>query len=102
MTPPLAITAEQLGILRLALRSHLPPGTAVYVFGSRARGGARRYSDLDLALTAERPLDPDVMAEVAEALSESDLPYRVDLVDLALVEPAFRDRIMREAAELTW
>jgi uncharacterized protein len=63
------------------------------VFGSRARGGARQYSDLDLALEWDRPLGLDLIGHIAEALSESDLPYKVDIVDLATVDPAFRARI---------
>jgi hypothetical protein len=35
----------------------------------------------------------DVVGQIAEALSESDLPYKVDIVDLTLVEPTFRARI---------
>jgi hypothetical protein len=35
----------------------------------------------------------DILGQIAEALSESDLPYKVDIVDLATTEPAFRERI---------
>ncbi len=34
------------------LAANLPAGTAAWVFGSRATGRARRYSDLDLAIDA--------------------------------------------------
>jgi hypothetical protein len=34
-----------------------------------------------------------MLGQIAEALSESDLPYKVDVIDLATVEPAFRERI---------
>ena len=83
-------------ILREALCAHLPRDVRVWVFGSRAHGGARRYSDLDLALEWGRPLDVDLMGLIAEALSESDLPYKVDLVDLTLVDPAFKARVLRD------
>jgi hypothetical protein len=33
------------------------------------------------------------MASIAEALSEPDLPYKMDVIDLSTVEPAFRARI---------
>lgn len=80
-------------IVRDILRAHLPLGTKVFVFGSRARGGARRYSDLDLALDNEQPLGLKLLGAIAEALSESDLPFKVDLLDLQTVESAFRERI---------
>ncbi len=60
---------------------------------ARPRRKLRRYSDLDLALEWDQPLGLDVIGEIAEALSESDLPYKVDIVDLLTVDPAFRARI---------
>jgi predicted nucleotidyltransferase len=93
MTATLDIRDEHAAILRRILREHLPAGARAFVFGSRAHGGARQYSDLDLALEWDRPLGLDLISQIAEALSESDLPYKVDIVDLALVDPAFRARI---------
>lgn len=79
-----------MALVRAILAKHVPPATRVWVFGSRVNGTARRYSDLDLALEAEGPLDLDVMGSLAEAVSESDLPFKVDLLDLKSVDPAFR------------
>ncbi|HEY7577294.1 MAG TPA: nucleotidyltransferase domain-containing protein [Acetobacteraceae bacterium] len=93
MTPVQDMREQDVRILRDVLRSLLPPDARVYVFGSRAWGGARRYSDLDLALESVRPLGLDMLGEVAEALSLSDIPYKVDTVDLATAEPSFRASI---------
>ena len=93
MTAALDLREDHADIVRGILRAHLPHGARAYVFGSRAHGEARRYSDLDLALEWHRPLGLDVIGEIAEALSESDLPYKVDIVDLSTVDPAFRARI---------
>ena len=74
MTLVLDISAEHAAIVRDVLRRFLPAGARAFVFGSRAHGHARRYSDLDLALAWDRPLGLRLMGEIAEALSESDLP----------------------------
>jgi hypothetical protein len=58
------------------LWAHLPQHTKTWVFGSRATGRARRYSDLDLAIDAGRRPTLDEIAELAEAFSDSDLPYK--------------------------
>jgi predicted nucleotidyltransferase len=84
---------DHAAIVRNVLRAYLPKGARAYVFGSRAHGGAQRFSDLDLALEWDQPLSPDIIGQIAEALSVSDLPYKVDIVDLATVDPAFRARI---------
>ena len=94
MTSALDMRDDHARILRSVLRTHLPKGARAYVFGSRARGGARQYSDLDLALEWDRPLGLDFLGRIAEALSESDLPYRVDIVDLLTTAPSFRAQII--------
>jgi predicted nucleotidyltransferase len=100
MTAVLDMQNDHVAIVRGVLRAYLPEGARSYVFGSRAHGGARRYSDLDLALEWKRPLGLDVIGQIAEALSESDLPYKVDIVDLAAVDPAFRKRVAADCVAL--
>ncbi len=95
MTAPgtLALSAEEQRILRAILRTHLPHAATVWVFGSRATGRAGRFSDLDLAIDAGRPLSVDETASLREAFTESDLPFRVDLLDWRSVEAGFRQAI---------
>jgi predicted nucleotidyltransferase len=100
MTRTIDLRPEDLAILLPLLRAHLPLETGVWVFGSRAAGTARRYSDLDLALEGEAPLDPDLLGRLSEALSESDLTIKVDVIDLRTVDPAFRRIIEREMIPL--
>lgn len=90
MNEAIDLSPPELAIVRAALRDHLPAGIRVWVFGSRATATARRYSDLDLALEAEQPLNPTIIGDLTEALSELDLPYKVDVIDLRTVDPAFR------------
>jgi predicted nucleotidyltransferase len=96
MTPTLDLREDHAAIVRAVLREYLPRDAKAYIFGSRAHGGARRYSDLDLALEWGQPLGLDLLARIAEALSESDLPYKVDVVDVLTAEPAFKARLAAE------
>lgn len=66
------------------------------LFGSRARGDARRASDIDLALIAKQPIAADEMAVLREALEESRIPFRIDLIDYAGAPAALRTAIDRE------
>lgn len=77
------------------------PGVAVYLFGSYATGQGRRLSDVDVAIDAPRDLPRAVIAELREALEESTVPLRVDLVDLRDARSDFRDRVRREGIEWT-
>jgi predicted nucleotidyltransferase len=90
------LSADHARLLLSILRAHLPPSTQAWVFGSRATGRARRYSDLDLAIDAGRCLTLDEIGRLTEAFSDSDLPYRVDLVDWYDIDDRWRRTIATE------
>ena len=89
MKPTIAITAAEWDIVRGILERHVP-GHEVWAFGSRANGTCKPFSDLDLAILAAHPLPLSVIADLADAFSESDLPYKVDIVDWATTSERFR------------
>ena len=93
--PAIAIEPHQWEELSAILQTHLP-GRRIWAFGSRATGQRlRRFSDLDLAVGGEEmPLE--LLDALREALDESRLPFKVDIVDLATVTPEFRARIEPE------
>ena len=72
----------------------------VILFGSRARGQAKPHSDLDLAIITGEPLPLSTLAALAEAFSESDLPWRVDVVDWSTTSEPFRKIIARDKVVL--
>jgi type I restriction enzyme S subunit len=92
--PDIAIEPPQWGIVRDILRQHVPQFD-VFAFGSRAKRTAKPYSDLDLAIMTITPLPLSVGAALAEAFSESDLPWKVDVVDWAATGGEFRAVIER-------
>lgn len=87
--PRIDVRPEHGRIVRAILR-RLAPGRGVWAFGSRATGSAKEYSDLDLVILGEVPLGLSRMAELAEAFQESDLPFKVDVLDWTAVTPSFR------------
>jgi type I restriction enzyme S subunit len=93
--PRLDMRPEHWTLVRDILRRHAD-GIEVWAFGSRTKGTAKPYSDLDLALISERPVDLARSAALADAFSESDLPWRVDIVDWATTDDAFRRIIERD------
>lgn len=91
----LQITEQQWQQLIAILQRHLAK-YPVWAFGSRVNGTPKPYSDLDLAIISEQPLPLSLLAEVAEAFSESDLPWKVDLVDWATTSERFRQVIEQQ------
>ena len=76
------------------------PHRAVWVFGSRAKGTTKNASDLDLAIIGEEPLDLRTMGDLQHAFSESNLPFRVDIVDWATINEGFRKIIDEQKVEI--
>jgi predicted nucleotidyltransferase len=70
------------------------------LFGSRARGDARRTSDIDIALVSAKPIPAAELATLREALEDSSVPFRVDLLDYARAPASLRAAIDREG--ITW
>lgn len=69
------------------------PECEVWAFGSRVTGKAGPYSDLDLAILSGAPLDFGLLGRLRDAFSESDLPFKVDVVDWATTDEGFRQII---------
>jgi len=74
------LSPQHLETVRAILDRHVPR-CEVRAFGSRINGSAKNYSDLDLAVVAPSKLNPDTLRYLKEAFEESDLPFRVDVLD---------------------
>jgi type I restriction enzyme S subunit len=93
--PEIDITTRNWEEIRRILRTRIPD-YEVWAFGSRVRRTARPYSDIDLAVVADQPLGLALEAALADDFAESDLPFKVDVVDWATTSETFRDRVARE------
>ncbi len=65
-----------------------------YAFGSRTKGNAKKYSDLDLGFLGDMPLATQAYLE--EDFEESDLPFIVELVSLDGCDTEFKKRIKQD------
>ena len=91
----LAMTAEEFSLLQSILKNYVPD-FKVWVFGSRVTGAHKPYSDLDLALVGDEPISIETRAALSDALSNSALPYKVDIVDWASTSEAFQQIIEKQ------
>src|SRR3989338_11079663 len=69
-------------LMRIIL-AHSAELHSVVLFGSRARGDFKAHSDIDLAIHYNRE-NPPTETTLQEDFESSALPYKVDLIDLAL------------------
>lgn len=93
--PLIDIHPDHWKIVQRILQEHVPD-LEVWAFGSPAKGSAKEYSDLDLAIITDEPLAIDTSVALNKAFSESDLPWKVDIVDLASVGDGGKQVIERD------
>jgi len=92
-------TEAELEIVRGILRRHVPD-REVWVFGSRRRDGHRKFSDLDLIIRGERKLGVSLWGDIKSDFEDSDLPYRVDVLDWCELSPEFRAAVLRQGYDV--
>ena len=76
------------------------PGVPIWVFGSRVKGTAKPYSDLDLVIVDDQKIPQKCYYQIQDAFEESTLPYRVDVLDWHRISPSFRQVIQEKHAVL--
>ena len=94
-TPGIDIRPDHWAVIRDILLRHVP-GHEVWAFGSRAKGTAKAWSDLDLVIMTSTALPLMTRAALADDFSESNLPWKVDIVDRATLAETFREIIERD------
>jgi len=93
----LHVVPEELKLVCTILRKHFPDHE-VWAFGSRVHGeNLKPYSDLDLVVITQQPLDMLAIAEAKDDFTESALPFKVDLLDWSTTNDAFRKEIRRHS-----
>lgn len=74
-------------------------GPRLYLYGSFARCAERPSSDIDLAVEADYPVPRALLADLRQCYEESNIPYRVEVVDLFTSAPEFSN-LVREGGIL--
>jgi len=91
---------KSLALLKRIVYSHVSDDYQVFLFGSRARGDNRPFSDIDLGIRGTSPLPSKTLALLKNDLEESNLPYRVDLVDFNNTSAHFNKIAMQKVEYL--
>ena len=89
------LTENEKNIVQNILAKTIPE-TQVVVFGSRITGKLKPFSDLDLAINTKEPLSLEIFAKLKDAFIESNLPFRVDIVDMKTISEEFLNVIKKQ------
>lgn len=72
------------------------PNVEIYVYGSRVKGMAVKYSDVDIALKSGEEIPFDTVLKLKAFFSDSTFPYMVDIIDLNSISENFKNRIQKD------
>ena len=89
------ITQTDKEIINNILKNNLPIDAQVFAFGSRVRFNNTKFSDFDLALKMNnnQKVPLKIFAQLKNEFEESDLIYKVDLIDLNNISDSFLNSI---------
>lgn len=60
-----------------------------FIFGSRATGKNFKFSDIDIGVEGKE-INPEVYFSIVSDFEESDIPYKVEIVDFNNVSENFK------------
>jgi type I restriction enzyme S subunit len=83
------VLPHYLEIVSKILQTHVPE-CEVRAFGSRITQTAKPYSDLDLVVVGKERLANKIIYALKDDFEESDLPFRVDVLDWYSISKEFR------------
>lgn len=72
----------------------------IFVFGSRATGENRQWSDIDLGILSKEKIPGHVMIKIEGEFENSQIPYKIDLIDFQTVSDQFRKIALKKVVYL--
>ena len=98
MLSGLDIEEKDLFYIKSILNKFLP-NVKCWAYGSRVTGKSKQYSDLDLVLFIDKNQENKII-ELKEIFDESNLPFRVDILNWNSIPDSFKDSIKECYAEV--
>jgi predicted nucleotidyltransferase len=97
------LTDQDLQILfELVISPLKASGATVWIFGSRARGDHKVFSDIDIMFETKdnNPFPTGFISGLKEAIEESRLPFKVDLVDFKDMADSYRTTALADRIQI--
>ena len=84
---------RHLNFIKETLKKYIPnPDAKFYIFGSRAKGKYKEYSDIDIAIDCKN-LEANIKSKLELEFENSTFPYEVDIIDLNSIKENFKSII---------
>jgi len=87
------LSGKELRLVKNILKNYAS-NFEVLIFGSRVNGNTHKHSDLDIALRGPDKIDLLLLAEIKDEFQNSDLSFRVDIIDFNRISAEFQTIIL--------
>lgn len=82
------------------LVSGVIPSAEIFIYGSRVKGKALKYSDVDIALKCSDEIPFDDILRIKVLFHDSTFPYMVDVIDLNSISEKFFNLIKDDLTKI--
>lgn len=82
------------------LISGIVPKAEIFIYGSRVKGKALKYSDVDIALKCSDEIPFDSILRIKALFHDSTFPYMVDVIDLNSISEKFFNLIKNDLIKI--
>ena len=89
---------KYIDIIKQTINSELS-NYKLYIFGSRVKGNAKKYSDIDLAIESSELTDK-IKSRLDFLFENSTIPYEIDIINLDTITDNFRNCIINDLVQL--
>lgn len=98
------IKSQHLELSKTILKKYINEKTIVWIFGSRVLETFKPFSDLDIALqySNNEPIPLKIVASIKADFVESDLPYKVDVIDYNSLSGKIKNNIDQNKIKLNF
>lgn len=86
-------------VKKIVLQHLQGKGFKAFLFGSRAAGKGFHHSDIDVGILGKQPLPIVLKMDIEDAIEESNVPYKVDIVDFFQASGNFIKFALQETVE---
>lgn len=93
-------TKALVAIQKIIRRSLPDKNFRIFLFGSRAGGFARHFSDFDIGIAGQTRVPTKQLNQIQSDLEDSDIPYKVEVVDFIDAEDSFKNLALKHTLPL--
>ena len=75
--------------------------TDVWIFGSRATGKQREFSDVDILISRKNPVIVKLVRDISETFENGNFPFKVDIVFDEDLADSYRSSVDRDKCQIS-